>query len=46
MGRRRMQTMGFAWMFVLFVVCATQYANLTQPRYLWIFRTLYYMSRC
>ncbi len=37
--------MGFAWMALLFSLCAWQYGPLTQPRHLWIFRTLYYMSR-
>lgn len=45
MGRRRMQIMGFAWMFVLFMLCAWQYQRLTQPSHLWIFRALYYLSR-
>lgn len=45
MGRRRMQIMGFAWMFVLFMLCAWQYRRLTQPSHLWIFRALYYLSR-
>ena len=37
--------MGFGWMFVLFLLCAWQYKRLTQPAHLWIFRSLYYLSR-
>jgi hypothetical protein len=32
MGRKRMQMMGFAWMFVLFLPCAVAYYNLTNPQ--------------
>lgn len=40
-----MQIMGFAWMAVLFLLCAWGYQRLTQPSHLWIFRALYYLSR-
>ncbi|KXZ53070.1 hypothetical protein GPECTOR_8g63 [Gonium pectorale] len=44
MGRRRMQMMGFAWMFVLFLICAVRYNELRTPKYIHTFQFLYYFS--
>lgn len=44
MGRRRMQMMGFAWMFALFLVCAIAYKPLTQPSGIHWFQFLYFFS--
>ncbi len=39
-----MQMMGFAWMFVLFLVCAIAYKPLTQPSGIHWFQFLYFFS--
>ncbi|KAL0027711.1 hypothetical protein WJX79_010856 [Trebouxia sp. C0005] len=44
MGRRRMQMIGFAWMFVLFLVCAIAYKPLTHPSGIHWFQFLYFFS--
>ncbi|PNW71997.1 hypothetical protein CHLRE_16g686750v5 [Chlamydomonas reinhardtii] len=44
MGRMRMQVMGFAWMFVLFLICAVHYDQLRTPKYIHTFQFLYYFS--
>ncbi|KAG2451250.1 hypothetical protein HYH02_003857 [Chlamydomonas schloesseri] len=44
MGRMRMQVMGFAWMFVLFLICAVHYDQLKTPKYIHAFQFLYYFS--
>ncbi|KXZ43854.1 hypothetical protein GPECTOR_79g133 [Gonium pectorale] len=44
MGRMRMQMMGFAWMFVLFLICAVRYDELRTPKYIHTFQFLYYFS--
>lgn len=43
MGRTRMQSMGFAWMGVLFLICAADYTHLTKGGIHW-FQFLYYFS--
>ncbi|KAG2425952.1 hypothetical protein HXX76_013325 [Chlamydomonas incerta] len=44
MGRSRMQMMGFSWMFVLFLICAVHYTELSTPQYIHAFQFLYYFS--
>eukprot|EP00887_Chlorella_sp_A99_P002403 scaffold10.g2403.t1 len=46
MGRVRMQMMGFAWMFVLFLPCAVAYYDLTAPNSnnIKVFQFLYFFS--
>ncbi|GAQ81563.1 phosphate transporter [Klebsormidium nitens] len=44
MGRTRMQIMGFAWVFVLFLACAIWYSDLIKPAHIHVFQFLYYMS--
>ncbi|KAG2435009.1 hypothetical protein HYH02_012007 [Chlamydomonas schloesseri] len=44
MGRMRMQVMGFAWMFVLFLICAVHYDQLSTNKYIHAFQFLYYFS--
>ncbi|GLC45588.1 hypothetical protein PLESTB_000874300 [Pleodorina starrii] len=44
MGRMRMQMMGFAWMFVLFLICAVHFKELQTPKYIHTFQFLYYFS--
>lgn len=44
MGRRRMQCMGFLWMFGLFLICAADYHGLTTPGGIHWFQFLYYFS--
>lgn len=39
-----MQMMGFAWMFILFLVCAIAYKPLTQPSGIHWFQFLYFFS--
>eukprot|EP00898_Chlorokybus_atmophyticus_P004917 jgi/Chlat1/5426/Chrsp35S05231 len=45
MGRRRMQNMGFVWMFVLFTICAAAYHHLLKPGSpIHWFQFMYYFS--
>lgn len=44
MGRMRMQCMGFAWMFVLFLICAVRYNELSTHKWIHAFQFLYYFS--
>lgn len=44
MGRKRMQMMGFAWMCVLFLICAGAYNTLLKPGNIHAFQFLYYFS--
>lgn len=44
MGRVRMQVMGFAWMALLFGLCAGLYNTLLEPSNIHVFQFLYYFS--
>jgi len=44
MGRKRMQAMGFTFMFILFLICAADYDGLTTPGGIHAFQFLYYFS--
>ncbi|GFR43042.1 hypothetical protein Agub_g4047 [Astrephomene gubernaculifera] len=44
MGRMRMQMMGFTWTFVLFLICAVHYFELSTPKWIHAFQFLYYFS--
>ncbi|GAQ81972.1 phosphate transporter [Klebsormidium nitens] len=44
MGRTRMQIMGFAFIFVLFLLCSIYYDSLTSKKYIGVFEFLYFFS--
>ncbi|GBG31353.1 Inorganic phosphate transporter 1-1 [Hondaea fermentalgiana] len=44
MGRRRLQTIGFFWIFALFLICGCAYEDLSKPENISWFQALYYLS--
>jgi len=44
MGRRRMQTIGFSWIFALFLICGVAYDKLILPENIKYFQALYLLS--
>mmetsp|Transcript_8260 Transcript_8260/g.16480 ORF Transcript_8260/g.16480 Transcript_8260/m.16480 type:complete len:642 (-) Transcript_8260:64-1989(-) len=44
MGRRRLQSLGFLAMFILFLICGVAYNDLSKPEYTSWFQALYYLT--